>query len=561
MLTSLRIKNLALVDDLTIDLLPGYNVITGETGAGKSILIGALTLVLGERADRTLIRDGCDGCSVEASFDLAKSQSPVPELLDQHGLEACQEGQLLLKRSFTAAGTNRQYVNGSPTTLSVLAELGQWLVDIHGPHDHQSLLHPSRQLAILDSFGKIEEERERFATLLRRRGSLEAEKSSLIVDERTYLQQLELLRHQTSEISGASLQPNEDELLEQQYKRASNSARLLQLSQAALDLLAEQDTSLLNQAAALGRTLQELQRLDSTTAALTEIQSRAVDSLHELQAAISHYVDRVEVDPARLQELEERLNLVQNLKRKYGPALSNVMAFGQEAARKLADLEQRDEALARLNARIEEVEREAWSVGSALSAKRRKLAPQLGKAVCHQLADLGFKPSRFEILLTTSTEQQFREQWQQPALSGLDTAEFQFAPNPGEPPRPLRAIASSGELARVMLALKTVLANEDRVPVLIFDEIDANVGGETAVTVGEKMRQIAQKRQVLCITHLPQVAAAASTHFLVSKDLRSGRTFSRITLLEPKQRVVELARMLGGQTEASRKHAAALLKP
>jgi DNA repair protein RecN (Recombination protein N) len=560
MLTALRIKNLALVDDLTLELRPGYNVITGETGAGTSILIGALTLVLGERADRTLLRDGADVCSVEAIFDLARVKSPVAQLLDQHGLESCQDGELLLKRSLTAAGANRQYVNGSPTTLNVLAELGQWLVDIHGPHDHQSLLHAPRQLAMLDSFGNLEPERESFDALIRRRASIAAEKSALIVDERTYLQQLELLRHQTREINGASLQPKEDDLLDQQYRRASNSARLLQLSQATLELLGEQDNSLLNQAGSVGRTLQELQRLDSAAAALVELQTRVVDSLHELQAAVSHYADRTEVDPARLHEIEERLNLVQGLKRKYGPALSDVLVFGQESARKLASLEQRDEALVQLQAQLQEVEREAWSIGTGLSAKRRKLALQLSKAVSQQLGDLGFKQSRFEVALATRDEQQFREQLGRAGSHGLDTAEFLFAPNPGEPIRPLRAIASSGELARVMLALKTVLASEDQVPVLVFDEVDANVGGETAVAVGEKMRQIAKKRQVVCITHLPQVAASASAHFLVSKEVRSGRTFSRLALLDPKQRVSELARMLGGQTEASRKHAEALLK-
>ena len=239
MLTTLRIKNLALVDDLTVEFGPGYNVITGETGAGKSILIGALTLVLGERADRTLIRNGADACIVEAAFDLSRVEAPIASLLKTNGLESTEHAQLILKRSFTTSGTNRQFINGSPTTLNILAEIGQWLVDIHGPHDHQSLLHPARQLAIVDSYGKLDGTREEFAELLRRRAEVEEKKAALVVDERTYLQQLELLRFQTNEISDAGLEPEEDAQIERDYLRASNSAKLLQLGNASLDLLAE----------------------------------------------------------------------------------------------------------------------------------------------------------------------------------------------------------------------------------------------------------------------------------------------------------------------------------
>ena len=559
MLTTLRIKNLALVDDLTLELQPGYNVITGETGAGKSILIGALSLVLGERADRALIRGGSEVCSVEAVFDVAGLKAPLGRLLEENGLEPCQDGQLLLKRSFTSAGANRQFVNGSPATLNLLAELGEWLVDIHGPHDHQSLLHPARQLAILDAFGNLDEQRGNFAALVRRRDELESEKRELIVDEKTYAQQLELLRFQTNEITNARLQPDEDLQLEQDYVRASNSARLLQLSQASLDLLSESESSLLTQAGIIGRTLQELQRVDSSAGSLVQLHDQCVSLLQDLRAALSQYADRIELDPVRLHQLEERLNLLQALKRKYGASLAAVIAFSQEAGQKLARLEQRDEQLAGINSALEQLRAELFAAGKALSAKRRKLIPQLSKAVSRQLADLGFNQCRFEIAISTLGEAQSKLQGGQLSERGLDTLEFQFAPNPGEPIRPLRAIASSGELARVMLALKTVLAAEDQVPVLVFDEVDANVGGETASGVADKMRQIAQRRQVLCISHLPQVAATASAHFLVSKEIRAGRTISRITLLDKKDRVTELARMLGGQTDAARKHAQAML--
>jgi DNA repair protein RecN (Recombination protein N) len=560
MLTTLRIKNLALVADLTLELQPGYNVITGETGAGKSILIGALNLALGERADRTLIRSGSDSCSVEAVFEVGRLKAPLPSFLEENGLEACEEHQLVLRRSFTSAGTNRQFINGSPTTLNILATLGEWLVDIHGPHEHQSLLHPARQLAILDAFGGLDGEREAFGELVRRRAGLEAEKAALVVDEKTYAQQLDLLRFQANEIAAAGLQPEEEAQVEQDHRRANNAAKLLQLSQTALGLLSENETSLLVQAGIIGRTLQELQRVDVSAAALLTLHEQAVAALGDLQAELSRYSDKADIDPARLQQLEERLNLIHSLRRKYGATLAEVIAFGEEARRKLQSLEQREAELGRLNAEIEKLDAELWRAGKALSAKRRKVIPQLSKAVSKQLADLGFKQSRLDITLTARSPSAIANSQAPIANTGLDAIEFQFAPNPGEPARPLRAIASSGELARVMLALKTVLAAEDQIPVLVFDEVDANIGGETANTVGEKMQQIAQKRQVLCITHLPQVAAPASAHYVATKQVKGGRTISEITRLDAKERVTELARMLGGQSEAARRHAEAMLK-
>ena len=559
MLTTLRIKNLALVVDLTVELQPGYNVITGETGAGKSILIGALCLVLGERADRTLIRSGSDSCSVEAVFDISRLKAPLDAFLESNGLERCEDHQLLLKRTFTSAGANRQFINGSPTTLAVMGTVGEWLVDIHGPHEHQSLLRPAQQLAILDAFGKLDGEREAFAELVRRRGTLEAEKTALIVDERTYAQQLDLLRFQTAEIASAELQPEEEAQVEQDYRRASNAAKLIETGQSALETLSEGDTSLLTQAGELGRTLQELQRLDPSAASLAQIQEQAVAAWQDLQSELSRYADKIEVDSDRLRQLEERLNLLHSLKRKYGSSLAEVIAFGEEARRKLDQLQARDAELARLNSELKKLEAQLWQAGHGLSGKRRQLLPQLSKAAARQLADLGFKQSRFEVAMVSLNQQEFAREGEHLPQQGLDSVEFQFAPNPGEPARPLRAIASSGELARVMLALKTVLAAEDRIPVLVFDEVDANVGGETANAVGEKMRQIAQKRQVLCITHLPQVAAPASAHYVASKHVQGGRTISQISLLEPKDRVIELARMFGGQHEAARKHAEMLL--
>jgi DNA repair protein RecN (Recombination protein N) len=551
MLSTLRIKNLALVSDLTLQLPGGYIAITGETGAGKSIIIGALNLLLGERADRTLLRAGCDSCAVEAVFDLQPGGGAIAKVLEDNGLEPCVDNQLILKRVFTAAGANRQFVNGSPTTLQVLAALGQELVDMHGPHEHQSLLHPARQLDILDAFAGLGGLRERFAALARQARELEAQKAALVLDERAYAQQLDLLRFQVNEIAAARLRPEEEESVERDFNRASNAARLLEFSQAALNLLGEEEDSLLRQAGELGRALQALHRLDPAAGLLLEAHQQAAEAWGELQSALRRYADTVEVEPDRLRQLEERLNLLHALKRKYGATVAAVIAFGEEAKKRLQNLEGRDAELSRLNGALEKLRAEIAQTGHELSAQRRQAIPKLARAVMQQLHGLGFQQSRFDAQLRAG--ETFK-------ATGLDEIEFEFAPNPGEPARPLRAIASSGEMSRVMLALKTVLAAQDEIPVLVFDEIDANVGGETAAVVGEKMARIARRRQVICITHLPAVAAGAASHFVVTKRIEAGRTISEITLLDRAQRIGELARMLGGQTEAARRHAEELLR-
>lgn len=559
MLTLLRIKDLALAADLTVEFDRGYNAITGETGAGKSMLIGGLNLVLGQRADRTLIRAGAESCSVEGVFELGTLAARVSEFLEANGLESCEDGQLVVKRTFTAAGTNRQFINGSPTTLAVLSAVGEWLVDIHGPHEHQSLLHPGHQLAMLDAYGKLEGEREAFAAAVRERVAVLEDKARLVVDEQTYAQQLDLLRFQTQEIAAARLQAGEEEQVTQEHARAANASRLLELSQGALDALSEAEPSLLGLAGAVGRAVQELHRLDAGSAGLRDLQQQATELLRELQGELTRYRDHLEVNPERLAELEQRLNLIQSLKRKYGGSIAEVLAFGETARQRLQALESRDEELVRLNACLAELDRRIGALGRGLSGRRQKAIPGFAKAVQKELAALGFRQSQFSVAIQAGDWEQLKGA-DRPALSGVDRVEFEFAPNPGEPARPLRAIASSGELARVMLALKTVLAAEDNIPVVVFDEVDANVGGETANAVGQKMKRIALRRQVICITHLPQVAAPAGAHYIAEKQTRNGRTISEIRRLGGPDRVTELARMLGGQTSAARKHAEALVQ-
>tara|TARA_Y100001934_G_scaffold177393_1_gene210041 strand:- start:8010 stop:9749 length:1740 start_codon:yes stop_codon:yes gene_type:complete len=551
MLSALRIKNLALVEDLTVEFQPGYNAITGETGAGKSILIGALSLVLGERASKSLIRSGADKSTVEAVFDTRQIKSPINRWLDENGLEECEDHQLFLKRTFSAGGTNRQFINGSATSLNHLAQIGEWLVDIHGPHDHQSLLHPNRQLALLDAYAGLDKDIAAFTALLRERKEVETERADLIVDEQTYEQQLDLLRFQVKEIAAAHLAELNEEELEQEHQRSSNASQLTHLAGSTLDLLTGESESLTSQLTSISRQIHSLHQIDPAAENLIELQEQASGVIQELQTELSAYLDRIELNPERLLELEEQIDALQSLKRKYGPSLEDVVQFGEKAADKLSFLESRDAEVSRLNAELERLSKELIKTGKTITSKRKKVIGKLSKEVVKQLRALGFKQSEFDVAL---------ESMDTPTQNGFDRIEFQFAPNPGEPSQPLRAIASSGEMARVMLAIKTVLAEQDRVPLLIFDEVDANVGGETAHVVGEKMSRIARTRQVLCVTHLAQVAAAADHHQVSSKEVTKGRTLSTIKPVAGNDRVNEVVRMLGGKGEAVIKHAEQLLK-
>ncbi|HMO65270.1 MAG TPA: DNA repair protein RecN, partial [Verrucomicrobiota bacterium] len=468
-------------------------------------------------------------------FEL-KDARDINAILADGGLDPCEDTQLIVRRVIGQTA-NRQFVNGSPATLAALAQLGEWLVDLHGPHDHQSLFSPAKQLGLLDAFAGLGEPSAALAALHDARTALDARKAALIVDERTYAQRLELLRHQVREITAARLRPGEDEEVEAEHRRASNAAQILQFAQGALEALSEGDDNLLQRASTVGRALHDLQRLDPAASALGGLHEQAVGAWRELQHALSAHADKVELDPARLAELEERLNLIQSLKRKYGPRLEDVAAFGAQAQAELAALEGREAELARLDAEAARLDAELRAAGAALTAARRRAGPKLARAVEAQLRELGFPQGAFTVALRPL---------EAPARTGFDAAEFQFAPNPGEPARPLRAIASSGELARVMLGVKTVLAAQDEIPVLVFDEVDANVGGETAHAVGARMREIGARRQVLCITHLAPVAAAAETHYVVEKEVRDGRTVSEIRALDGQARIEELARMLGG---------------
>ena len=548
-LTSLRIRNLALVEELTWTLTPGFTIVTGETGSGKSIIVGALQLILGERADKTLIRTGAESCTVEAVFQFDDTRN-LNAQLEEFGVELCEGGGLILKRVFSAAGTNRQFINGSPTTLAVLAQLGDGLVDLHGPHDHQSLLSEASQLGLLDAFADVATPREKYQQQYQRLQHLIAEHTELSTSEASLEREVDLLRHQVREIEAAQLRAEEEEELLARYSVAANSRRLLELSTQAVGRLSEADDAVLGRLAEIGRVLRDLERLDPAAGRFSESHVRAATELEDLARSLQDYALEMDLDPERLAQMEERVSLFETLKRKYGGSIAEVIAFGDQAAERLRKIESRGSELARLASEIDAARLAVGEAGKKLTARRGAAAPKLATSVTAHLRDLGFKKSDFRVALTALDK---------PGPHGFESIAFLFAPNPGEPPKPLKAIASSGEISRVMLAVKSSLAAQDTIPVLVFDEIDANVGGEIAHAVGAKMKSLAAAHQVLCISHLPQVAAQAAAQYVVTKAFTKDRTVSQLEKVEGKARIEEIARMLGGKSESALAHARTLL--
>ncbi|MGA0848687.1 MAG: DNA repair protein RecN [Chthoniobacterales bacterium] len=550
-LASLRIRNLALVEDLTWQPGSGLVAITGETGAGKSLLIGALKLLLGERADKSIIRAGAESCTVESVFELGETRE-LDAWLEEQGAEPCADGELLLKRTLSATGAGRQFINGSACTLAALKTLGDRLVDLHGPHDHQSLFSREAQTRVLDAYAGATQVAADFAAAHREQARLAGEIERLRGLEQDAAMRREMLSHAAKEIAEAKLRPGEEEEVMSRLRAAGNSQRLIELcAQMESALGADGEGGVRTALAEAVRAARELARLDDGAAALLESLEDVAGRISDVESDVRRYAEKIEADPATLRELEARADLLQSLKRKYGGSLEEVMARGEQAAKDLEDIETRGEKIAALEKEQGAAAAKAAKLAKSLSAARAKAAPALAKAVTKDLRELGFLRAEFGVQLEPLTESR---------PLGAELAEFEFAPNPGEPAKPLRAIASSGEISRVMLALKSVLAGQDGVPLLVFDEIDANVGGEVAVKVGQKMRALSKAHQVLCITHLPQVAAAAHRQFAVTKEFDGKRTATAVGELRDKERVAELARMLGGQdSDSAVAHARSLL--
>ncbi|MFP6859019.1 MAG: DNA repair protein RecN [Roseibacillus sp.] len=548
MLSLLKIRNLALVERLDWELGGGLVGVTGETGAGKSVIVGALKLILGERADKGLIRTGEEACQVEAVFDLPDSTG-VNRVLAQMGLDPCEDGQLLIKR-VVGSSSNKQFVNNSPATLSVLKSLGQNLVDLHGPHDHQSLLSTERQLFMLDAYAASGKAGDAYKESWIDWREKQAKWEELRDAEEAGEQELELLRHQVEEIEAAEIDPAGEGELQERYKRASNSAKLVEVTGQALGLVSGEAAGVMDRVRELQRLVIEIEKNDPAAREWTSGLETAVVELEDLGRGLEHYLGEIDIDPQQAAALEERVDVLENLKRKYGPSLEEVVESGARAAARLEAVENRGELLEELAREAVEARQAVDRAGAALSEKRRKAAPRLAKEIRRHLGELGFKQAAFEVNL------QAREE---PAAAGLESVEFGFGPNPGEPLKPLRQIASGGEISRVMLSIKSALAKQDRTPLMVFDEIDANVGGEIARAVGEKMAALGAKHQVVAITHFPQVAAMASQHFLVRKKVTKGRTISSLQEVAGEERVRELMRMLGGESKEAKSMAKSLL--
>lgn len=546
MLTLLKIRNLALVDGLEWHLGGGLVGVTGETGAGKSVIVGALKLVLGERADKSLIRTGEEQCVVEAVFQLANS-SLIDGILEEVGLDRCEERELIIRR-VVGANSNKQFVNNGVATLGVLKKIGRHLVDLHGPHDHQSLLSPERQLALLDAYAGAGEEVLAYRRAWSVWQAAKEEYETARVQREISDQERELLRFQVEEIEAAGISPGEEEELEERYRRTSNASRLGELAGRAVDLISETVGPGVED---LQRTTGELGRIDPAVGEIVEEVATVAVQLQELERTMMDYLAELELDPGEVREVEERFNLVESLKRKYGPTLQDALDHAEEARQRLAGSENREAYLAGLKEAVDEAYQKLRGVARKVGAKRKRQAPALAAEVRKHLVDLGFKQGEFEVKLEAREE---------PGSSGFEDVEYLFGPNPGEPLKPLRQVASSGEISRVMLAVKNALADQDATPLMVFDEIDANVGGEIARAVGEKMASLGERHQVVAITHFPQVAAVAHQHFLVEKRVESGRSLSSLTEVSGEARIDELVRMLGGGGKQAREMAKSLLK-
>lgn len=549
MLSLLKIRNLALVDELTWEPHAGFLGITGETGAGKSVIMGGISLALGERADKSLIRSGESQCSIEAMFQL-RSATALNALLEESGVPPCEDDLLIIRRVVTTTG-NRQFINSSPVTLQLLKRIGAGLVDMHHPEEHRSLTSQERQLCLLDAFAEDAPALSAYHTAYRAWLDARAAYRTLQESEMANERELDFLRHQVEEIESAAFTAEEVEGLEARWQRARNANRLRDTALPMLHMVDGEESSLLSTLHQLVRSGRDLERLDASCAPWLEGLESIIDTAEDLAAHLQDYMETLECDPAELAGLENRISLLDNLKRKYGADYEAICEHLEACRAKLDAIGNREQRLEELLAEEQRSYAAVHEAGKALSAARAAAAPQLEENFLTHARHLGFRQSLFTAQLTPLPG---------PGPQGLEEVEFLFGPNPGEPQKPLRLIASSGELARVMLALKSALAKQDDTPLLIFDEIDANVGGEIARAVGMKMRELGREHQVISITHFPQVAALADHHYLISKGQNAeGRTVSRLVEVDESARIAELVRMLGASGPTAEAHARELL--
>lgn len=550
MLTELRIKNFAIIESLTLPLARGFNVLSGETGAGKSIIVGALGLLLGERANADVIRTGAERATVEGVFDVT-DRPEIRALLDDRGIDV-EEGIVVLKRE-VAAGRARAWINGTTVNAGLLAEVGRQLVNLHGQHEAQTLLDPDAQRRILDAFAGATEGaatmRQAHAELV----SIIGEISDLTKRKADAERRADYLRHVVKEIGDANLGEGEDVKLEEEARRLENAEELRALASGIAGALDGEEEAVLQKLAAIARQLSTIQRIDPTLSRLQESYDSAYYAIEALARELEDYEESIDLDPGRLEDVRRRRDLLFRLTKKYGPTLADVIRTGNDARAELDLIDSAGLDIRQLETRERAARTAVHEQATRLTEIRRKGADRLARAVDEVLPDLGMPDGHATVALRPAREI---------GPNGAEDVEFCVALNVGHEPRALSRVASGGELSRVMLALKTILARLDRVPTLVFDEVDAGIGGRVGLQVGETMRHVATHHQVFAITHLPQIAARAHHHILVSKGARGGVTTADIAVLSGEDRVTEIARMLGGDPESdvSRAHARELLE-
>ena len=551
MLQSLRIRNLALLEEVSLDFEAGFTAVTGETGAGKSILLGALGLLAGERADKTIIRQGAAACEVEAALFFAEPKAIDATLV---GLElpVCEDGLMILKRSLSREKAPKITVNGSLATLAALQRIGEAWVDFHGPSEPRRLLKESCQLELLDLFGRAGDPLAAYRKTFLAWREVKAQREEILGATKLSADQISFLENQLARLDALELSEEAIAALERDFQRMSRSQELIELTQSLADGLTG-DEGVIGRVAGLLREARTLEAIDPASKTLADRMAAATVELNELSAEFSELGSTLQFDPEQAEQLAERMNTWLEVKRKHGGDLAAVVEARDEMRRRLDVQGDLEGTLARLEKQIAGAEKAARKDASALRSVREKAAKELAKVAAKGIAQLGFKKADFQVRIVALPEL---------GALGDSSCEFLFSPNVGEAPLPLSRIASSGELARVMLALKTVLADLDDVPLLVFDEVDANVGGEIGRVVGEKMAAIAANHQVLCVTHLPQVAAQATCHLVVTKDQSKERAVVAIGSIQAnrKTRVTELARMLGdSKAKSALAHAEELL--
>lgn len=542
MLSQLVITSFAIIEHLEIQFKPGLNILSGETGAGKSIIINAVNLILGARASADLIRTGESEAKVEALF-LFPENSTLKGVLSELGVDF--KGELVIRRQISKEGRNRISINGSMAPLQVLSRIGGLLMSISGQHENQVLLKPENHLYLLDDFGTLTQERLQLTELFGRYQALQGERQRLEREIRDREEKQDLAVFQREEIERANLRTGEDDLLEAEKKRLANAEQLHEIVRDAYGVLYEEEGSVLSRLGTCARRLERGSEMDETLKPVGRVLRAASIDLEEAALGLRDRVKSITSDPRRLEEVEERLQLIGKFKRKYGPSIREILEFKDRLANMMTDLEEKRAALKTVQERLQTLEKEIVAKAFLLSRKRKEAARRFEEALGRELNLLDMAGTRFEVRFH---DRPGPEGMERVGGDGMDEVEFMISPNVGEDLKPLSRIASGGELSRIMLALKTILARTASVETVVFDEVDSGIGGSTAEVVGEKLKALARFHQILCITHLPQIASKGVTHFAVRKKVVEGRTGTVIAELDREARVKEIARLLGGKT-------------